>query len=74
VSLYIGEDKNKSWEDLLYSIDRLPATWESAKLIAFAINLCGSEDKGLAYTRWLAMCALKLAERNRILRGDDEGE
>ena len=61
MSLYIGEDKNKSWEDLRLSIERLDDTWESAKLIAFSIGVCSKGDSH--YTEWLAKCALHLASR-----------
>jgi len=59
MSLYIGEDKNKSWEELCWSIERLPDTWSSARLLSFAIRFCEREDQD--YVSWLAKCALHFA-------------
>jgi len=63
MSLYIGDDKNKSWEELLWSLKTMDDTWGNAKLIAFAIDLCSAGHAPGYYVAWLAKCALHLSAK-----------
>jgi hypothetical protein len=55
MSLYIGEEKHKSSEDLLWTVEDMEDTWENAELISFAIHLCEPTSPS-DYTAWLAKC------------------
>jgi len=59
MSLYVGDDKNKCWEDLLDSLSRFEDKWGDAKLITFAVQVCDKNKDG-SYVAWLAKCALHL--------------